>query len=253
MLTIIESRGVEARTFLQSQICGDINHLLEHAQLFSGICNLQGRVLATFSIYCQVQKNQNNNNPEEVFLITVHKSLVDVVMQRLQKFVLRTKVKLNINNSPNLLVQTVNFNFEKPQNWLISQCREYRVWLTAEHSEKYTPQMLGLDKNAGVSFTKGCYPGQEVVARTHYLGKAKRALYYTNINVDDEINLGDSIISYDELVENEAGVVLQVAKDNNLNHILTTLSIEQAKKSLSIVTKKAKIPLVNIISQSANE
>ena len=39
------------------------------------------------------------------------------------------------------------------------------------------PQMVNLDKLGGVSFKKGCYPGQEIVARTHYLGKIKRHLY----------------------------------------------------------------------------
>ena len=42
--------------------------------------------------------------------------------------------------------------------------------------ESYTPQMLSLDLLNGVSFSKGCYPGQEIVARTHYLGEAKKLL-----------------------------------------------------------------------------
>jgi hypothetical protein len=40
------------------------------------------------------------------------------------------------------------------------------------------PQMVGLDRIDGVSFTKGCYPGQEIVARTRYLGTVKRHLYH---------------------------------------------------------------------------
>jgi folate-binding protein YgfZ len=50
-------------------------------------------------------------------------------------------------------------------------------WLTPETSEEFIPQMLNLDKLGGISLTKGCYTGQEIVARTHYLGKAKRALF----------------------------------------------------------------------------
>jgi tRNA-modifying protein YgfZ len=41
-------------------------------------------------------------------------------------------------------------------------------------SEQFTPQMLNLDLVGGVSFTKGCYTGQEIVARTHHLGRVKR-------------------------------------------------------------------------------
>ncbi|HRD88036.1 MAG: folate-binding protein YgfZ [Candidatus Accumulibacter sp.] len=43
--------------------------------------------------------------------------------------------------------------------------------------EEFVPQMAGLDQLGAVSFRKGCYPGQEIVARTQYLGKVKRHLY----------------------------------------------------------------------------
>ena len=49
--------------------------------------------------------------------------------------------------------------------------------VTGPTKEAFVPQMANLDKIGGVSFHKGCYPGQEVVARTQYLGKVKRHLY----------------------------------------------------------------------------
>ncbi|AWH32827.1 folate-binding protein YgfZ [Stenotrophomonas sp. SAU14A_NAIMI4_8] len=48
--------------------------------------------------------------------------------------------------------------------------------LDASQREVWTPQQLGLDRLNGYSVKKGCYPGQEIVARTHFLGKAKRAV-----------------------------------------------------------------------------
>jgi folate-binding protein YgfZ len=48
--------------------------------------------------------------------------------------------------------------------------------LIAEQSERWTPQMLSLDRINAYSLKKGCYPGQEIVARTHYLGQPKRGL-----------------------------------------------------------------------------
>ena len=51
------------------------------------------------------------------------------------------------------------------------------VVITAATKEEFVPQMVNFDKIGGVSFHKGCYPGQEVVARTQYLGKIKRHLY----------------------------------------------------------------------------
>jgi folate-binding protein YgfZ len=48
--------------------------------------------------------------------------------------------------------------------------------LPASQHEAWTPQMLSLDRLSAFSLKKGCYPGQEIVARTHYLGQAKRVL-----------------------------------------------------------------------------
>ena len=48
--------------------------------------------------------------------------------------------------------------------------------VTADISESFVPQMMNLDRIGGVNFKKGCYPGQEIVARSHYLGKLKRRM-----------------------------------------------------------------------------
>ncbi|GGX69756.1 CAF17-like 4Fe-4S cluster assembly/insertion protein YgfZ [Saccharospirillum salsuginis] len=50
------------------------------------------------------------------------------------------------------------------------------AWVGADHQERFVPQMLNLDHLDGISFKKGCYTGQEVVARLHYKGQSKRGL-----------------------------------------------------------------------------
>ena len=58
---------------------------------------------------------------------------------------------------------------------------DIRAGLPTIHSatqDMFIPQMINLDLIGAVSFTKGCYPGQEIVARTHHLGTAKRRMYY---------------------------------------------------------------------------
>jgi hypothetical protein len=54
-----------------------------------------------------------------------------------------------------------------------------------QSKEQFTPQQLNLDVVGGVSFKKGCYPGQEVVARLHYLGKPSRRLYLAQLKTVD--------------------------------------------------------------------
>lgn len=61
-----------------------------------------------------------------------------------------------------------------PDIWRAQDIAAGLPWITAELHELLTPQMANFDLIDGVNFTKGCYPGQEVVARSHYLGRVKR-------------------------------------------------------------------------------
>jgi len=74
--------------------------------------------------------------------------------------------------------------------------------------EAFVPQMADFDRIGGVSFHKGCYPGQEIVARTQYLGKVKRHLY--RIHTDAPVANGTSIYAPDS-PEHPCGMVANAA------------------------------------------
>ncbi len=76
--------------------------------------------------------------------------------------------------------------------------------------DQFVPQMANLDVINGVSFDKGCYPGQEIVARMHYLGKLKQRMYLANIAGDDVPQPGDKLYSPDT-GEQATGLVMNVA------------------------------------------
>ena len=61
-------------------------------------------------------------------------------------------------------------------HWDAIEVAAGRPWVESATVESFVPQMLNLDLTGGVSFKKGCYPGQEIVARTQYLGKVKRRM-----------------------------------------------------------------------------
>ena len=63
--------------------------------------------------------------------------------------------------------------------------------------EQFVPQMVNLDLVGGVSFKKGCYPGQEIVARMQYLGKLKRRMYLAHVNGNEAPRPGDELFSAD--------------------------------------------------------
>ncbi|MBB5018779.1 hypothetical protein HNQ59_002072 [Chitinivorax tropicus] len=61
--------------------------------------------------------------------------------------------------------------------WALHEIRAGTPWITAATQEQFVAQMANMELIGAVSFNKGCYPGQEIVARTQYLGKLKRRLY----------------------------------------------------------------------------
>jgi len=69
--------------------------------------------------------------------------------------------------------------------------------VTAATQEQFLPQMINLDLIGGVSFKKGCYPGQEIVARTQYLGKLKRRMYLAHVMTESVVAAGDDIFCAD--------------------------------------------------------
>lgn len=60
--------------------------------------------------------------------------------------------------------------------WRLLDCARGIPWLDPLSRERYLPQELGLERLGALSFSKGCFPGQEIIARVHYRGKAKRRL-----------------------------------------------------------------------------
>jgi len=76
--------------------------------------------------------------------------------------------------------------------------------------EAFVPQMANLDALGGINFKKGCYPGQEIVARMHYLGKLKRRMYLAHLNCDDAPQAGEELFS-DDMDGQASGMIANVA------------------------------------------
>jgi len=99
-------------------------------------------------------------------------------------------------------------------------------------SESWIPQMVNYIAVGGVDFKKGCYPGQEVVARLNYLGKTKRRMYRLGLDTNQLPAVGDII--YGES-ETEAGKILNAAfNPDGKVEALAILKIAEANKPLSI-------------------
>ena len=97
-------------------------------------------------------------------------------------------------------------------------------WFGISASEEYIPQMLNIDKLGGVSFKKGCYVGQEIVARTHYLGKAKRELVLAECCKTAMIDHDTTII--DHIAQEPVGKIVAAKRNQHSCRLLVVMQHE---------------------------
>ena len=123
----------------------------------------------------------------------------------------------------------------------IKACIDFQIpEVSLVNSEKLVPQMLNLDINeVGVNFSKGCYPGQEVVARLHYLGEAKRRLFA--FKSEHEIKVGDSLYCASSKAAKVrgsrykgSGLVVNSVKLHSLFYCLATLDIDLLDSEITL-------------------
>jgi len=115
-------------------------------------------------------------------------------------------------------------------------------------SEAFVLQMLNLHHIDGVSFKKGCFPGQEVVARMQYLGKLKRRMYRASIPTSSQ---GESPLPgaeiYTEGSKSAVGKVVDVQPDGNgESRLLAVLAIESATKPLTIGKEQQPVTVLEL-------
>jgi folate-binding protein YgfZ len=155
--------GADSRAFLQGQLSADVDTLTPaHAMLAS--CNsAQGRVQAVLWL---VERNDG-------IALVMPASMTERIATRLRKYVLRSKVKIEA------LPETIGLpepGAYRERDWRLAGIRAGLPQVYPETHETFVAQMLNLDLLGGVNFEKGCYTGQEIIARTHFRGAIKRRM-----------------------------------------------------------------------------
>jgi folate-binding protein YgfZ len=111
--------------------------------------------------------------------------------------------------------------------WQADDIREKRLWLSNEQIERWIPQNFSLDELEGISFTKGCYTGQEVIARLHYKGQSKKRLFA--LQWDTALCPTFKNV-YDE--GNNIGEIIESCTFEGKSYALAILKADKAEQSL---------------------
>jgi len=89
-------------------------------------------------------------------------------------------------------------------------------WLDEHSQDRFLPQALGLEENEGLSYGKGCYPGQEIVARVHYLGRSPEKLVGLRFNASDELKISDLSKASAQTADGQRVALLSAAPDGDI-------------------------------------
>jgi tRNA-modifying protein YgfZ len=253
----ITASGPDAKAFLQGQLSFDLDRLMtDRAELAS--CNsAQGRVQA---IVWLIERSDGI-----VFVLPA--SMVETTLSRLRKYVLRSKVKLDPGTSRFAVCAATDALAESPaQTHRQIDLRSYVRWpggsrvlclaeatanilsdpaasldwhradiaaglpqVYPETHETFVAQMLNIDVLGGIGFEKGCYTGQEIIARTHFRGAIKRRMFRFRASIGAP-KPGTRIV----VGEQHAGDVVDAVPTPDGCELLAVVALTQANEPLRI-------------------
>jgi folate-binding protein YgfZ len=175
-LSRVEFSGPDAEKFLQGQLSNDIAAMIPGAaaSMLAGFHSPQGRVIALLEL---------RRPARDEFCAQMPTDIVELVTTRLRRFVLRSKLQIG---SP-VPADTRDAIASRAARIAAGLPQVY-----AATTELFVAQMLNLDVIGAISFTKGCYTGQEIIARAHYRGRIKRRMQRFLSNERCVLKPGDS-------------------------------------------------------------
>jgi folate-binding protein YgfZ len=100
------------------------------------------------------------------------------------------------------------------EDWTLEEIRAGRPLISAATQDQFVPQMVNFEALGAIDFQKGCYPGQEIVARAQYRGQVKRRLVHVQAPAGTELKPGQ---------EFNGGVVVDSARSENGSEALAVM------------------------------
>ena len=216
---LIRVSGEDAASFLHNLLTNDITHLAEGQARHAGLCTAKGRLIASFLIWREGSDYLLQLSADilpgilkklSMFVLRSKVKLADVSGERALIGVVGgqvgpvepmrtasyrggTAIRLDANRCvlavptvevANIASELGTLTLGQLNDWHLAEIAAGIPRIVAATQEAFVPQMVNYEMAAigGVSFQKGCYPGQEIVARTHYLGKIKRRMYRASLD-----------------------------------------------------------------------
>lgn len=212
-LSVVDVRGEDAAAFLHAQLCGDVSGLATGQCMFTAWCTAKGRVVASF-LLAHCGPGFRIIVPRDIATRFVQKLRLYVLRSRVE--LVDRGAELGVAGwygapaAPPLPAHAWEYRETgdvaalalpgsegtrvllagpghalaahhppggSASGWMLEDVNTGIPWIGSSLSEEFLPQELDLENLGGLSYTKGCFPGQEIIQRVHSRGRMKRSLH----------------------------------------------------------------------------
>lgn len=223
---LIELRGQDSLKFLQGQVSCDLNQLSADKVIRGCHCTPKGRVIFLFTAGLV--------DGDRIVLET-HPSIVETAIASLKKYAVFSKTEISDISAQDLSIE--------PELKSLQRIKAGIADITLDSTDQFIPQMLNLDLLDFISFKKGCYTGQEVVARAHYLGAVKRRMYLLALDIESAPASGTGLFNTEgkqlgtiiNAQPNEQGKIEALAVLSTSNTEINQVVMDQTKISVELL------------------
>jgi len=213
---LLRVSGLDAKKLLQGQLTCNVETLTGTENRLGALCNPQGRVISLFRLF----------HHEDAYFLLMPRTMVPLTLAALKKYAVFYKTELtDASDSIEAISQAV----------ALEKYRDIANGLPAiypETSGKFLPHDINLHELEAISFDKGCFTGQEIIARMHYKAKLKNHLYATSIHTTLPVLPGLDVYSQHEGAKRATGVIVDITHDGNqVYNVLLVTEENQAKNN----------------------
>lgn len=247
--SIISFEGVDVRDVLHGQTTRNFKALELHNPIDGAFCDLKGRVITDFTAVLTADTS---------VLMRVNSAVTPLLQQHLAKYLMFSKTKMSLldwrtwgckgtvdTDATGIRVPRADGHCEvwspltapatqalSPDEWLHFRVSHGMARINEHAIGKYLPQDLNYDLLGLIDFDKGCYTGQEIIARLHYRGQPKRRLSLLTVNSPARPRCDDKII--DTSTGKSVGSVVEAVRHEDAFHCLCEAVIDVASRDIEL-------------------
>lgn len=229
---LVKVSGIDAKKFLQGQLTCNLETITAEISSMGAHCNPQGRVISLFHLFLFQQS----------YYLLMPARMIPIAIKALKKYAIFFKAE--ISDASNEINQLLHHFPEKMPLSQQQNILEKIPALYPETSEKFLPHEINLIALNAVSFEKGCYTGQEIIARMHYRGKLKSQLYRAAVSTSTPPQPGQDIYSAQVAKLKPCGILVDAYHDVCNNKYLILFIANNVEEPLFLNQDKDLIHLL---------